>query len=207
MSDAPDESRPTLAETIPALLARLDPDRDRAWEILSGVERRLKRFFEDKNCLPAEECVEDTVARAARKFHEGAVVTTEDAYGFILGIAYNVSREYWKSRERKTEALDDLPAHLHPASDPVREMEARETEIEEARRLACMRECLAKLPEGQRDLLASYHAGGQRARIEARETTARELGIPLNALRIRVHRLREKLRECLERCLKRGEKS
>lgn len=49
--------------------------------------------------------------------------------------------------------------------------------------------------------MLSYYEGKQGARIANRKRIAEELGMPMNGLRIRVHRVREKLEMCLINCL------
>jgi hypothetical protein len=46
-------------------------------------------------------------------------------------------------------------------------------------------------------LLIEYYKGEKGDRIRHRKLLARQLGIPPNALRIRVHRIREKLERCV----------
>ncbi len=50
-------------------------------------------------------------------------------------------------------------------------------------------------------MILSYYEGKQRTRIENRKRLAETLGVPMNSLRIRVHRIREKLESCLINCL------
>src|SRR5579863_10153854 len=52
-------------------------------------------------------------------------------------------------------------------------------------------------------LIMKYYQGDKQARIEARRDLATRLGIPLNALRIRAHRIRVHLEGCVEQCTKR----
>ncbi|MBL8114745.1 MAG: hypothetical protein JNK60_17825, partial [Acidobacteria bacterium] len=46
-------------------------------------------------------------------------------------------------------------------------------------------------------LLLRYYQGDGASRIENRKALADELHVPMNALRIRVHRLRERLERCV----------
>lgn len=188
-----------------ALLQCFDADRERAWGIYAGVRERLARFFADKNCRTPFECADDTLDRTARRLAQGAHITTGDPYGYILGIAYNVLREYWKSRERKTIELDALaPAH-HPSHDPVDELNEREERAAREHRLDCLNKCLAQLPPEQSAFLNAYHTGaGGGERIEGRRRLAAELGVELNALRIRACRVRDRLEKCLRACLARS---
>ena len=67
--------------------------------------------------------------------------------------------------------------------------------------MECLRRCLARLPEDQRRLILRYH--GEDDRIRSRQELAEELGIALNALRIRAHRVRRDLEQCVRQRLAR----
>ena len=69
-------------------------------------------------------------------------------------------------------------------------------------RLDCFRSCLSKLPPEQRRLIVDYYRADERSRIEQRKVLAVALQIPLNALRIRAHRLRSQLGSCITECFK-----
>ena len=66
------------------------------------------------------------------------------------------------------------------------------------RRLGCLEMCLDQLPSRQRELLLDYHGGDRH--IERRRALAASLSIPLNALRIRVHRIRTAVEHCVSGC-------
>jgi DNA-directed RNA polymerase specialized sigma24 family protein len=65
----------------------------------------------------------------------------------------------------------------------------------------CLRQCLAKLPADQRDLVLDYHVNSKRAKIELHRKMAEELGLSTNALRLRTHRIRMGLEKCVLACL------
>ena len=73
-------------------------------------------------------------------------------------------------------------------------------EPEAGDRIDCLRHCLQRLPDEQRELVLRYHQESDH--IRSRQTLSQELGIPMNALRIRVHRVRRKLEECVHECLR-----
>ena len=74
---------------------------------------------------------------------------------------------------------------------------APEAAVEDPR-LPAIQICLGRLSAGDQSLLLRYHEESQgQARISLRENIARELGIELNALRVRVFRIRAKLERCL----------
>jgi hypothetical protein len=63
---------------------------------------------------------------------------------------------------------------------------------------------LQKLTAAQRELIVEYYRGGQGQQIERRRDMARRLGITMNALGIRVCRIRSALESCVEACGKEG---
>src|SRR5437763_189010 len=69
------------------------------------------------------------------------------------------------------------------------------------RLLECLDGCLEKLPAETRMLIMEYYQLRKQAKIDRRKALAEELGIPVNALRIRAHRVRAQLEECVMGCL------
>ncbi len=60
---------------------------------------------------------------------------------------------------------------------------------------------MSQLPPESRRLVALYHQGFRRAKIDARKQLAEELQIPLNALRIRMYRVRAGLAKSVSSCV------
>jgi len=65
----------------------------------------------------------------------------------------------------------------------------------------CLERCLDHLPSDNRKLVVEYYQQERQAKIEHRKRLARELGIAVNALRIRAHRIRLALQRCVLDCL------
>jgi DNA-directed RNA polymerase specialized sigma24 family protein len=178
-------------ESFEALLRFLNPDRDRAAVKYEAIRHRLVRLFEWRGFSHAEELADETMDRVARRIQEGTTVHTADPYGYFCGVAHLVSKEVARRVARERAALereDWLPAP--PAGD----------EEEEDDRLGCLRHCLERLPEDQRLLVLRYHQEDDH--IRSRQSLAEELDVPMNALRIRVHRIRRKLEDCVAKCLR-----
>jgi DNA-directed RNA polymerase specialized sigma24 family protein len=176
-------------EGFEALLAQLHPDRERAGEIYETIRYKLVRLFEWRGCASPEDLADETINRVARRLAEGVELRSNDPYGYFCGVAHLVYKEVLRRALREHRALasgDWLP----PA--------AEEEELSDAR-LECLRRCLAQLPPDQRDLVLRYHQGENN--IRNRQQLAREAGIPMNALRIRIHRVRRKLESCVHACL------
>ena len=176
------------SEGFEALLSQLAPERERAGELYETIRHRLVRLFEWRGCASPEDLADETINRVARRLAEGVELRSNDPYGYFCGVAHLVYKEVLRraSREHRALANGDWP----PA--------AEEDEPSDAR-LECLRRCLAQLPPDQRGLVLRYHQGENN--IRNRQQLAREAGIPMNALRIRVHRVRRKLESCVHACL------
>ena len=88
---------------------------------------------------------------------------------------------------------------LHDTRPALATMPARSTPSDAERQLACLDECVQTFPPPTRELLLRYHA----ERGRTRQQLADELGLPLNALRIRMFRARVALERCVTACLER----
>ncbi len=66
----------------------------------------------------------------------------------------------------------------------------------------CLKNCLERLPENQKDLIMEYYLESKSAKIEHRKMLACELGIEVGTLRIRAHRIRAILERCVKKCLR-----
>ena len=64
-----------------------------------------------------------------------------------------------------------------------------------------MGRCLDALPAENRTLLIDYYSAEKRAKEQVRRGLAARLGVTLNTLRLRVHRLREQLVRSVNACM------
>jgi DNA-directed RNA polymerase specialized sigma24 family protein len=174
------------------LLEYLHPDREYAGQIYETIRRRLIKFFESRGCFAAIEYADETLNRVAYNLHYGKLIWTEPPK-YCLGVARNLLREFWGRPERTFSSLDSLPSHLHPSMNPQSVM-ARETELrKDEQNLECLIHCLEELSPENREMLIRYYQGEKSQKIENRRRLAAEMGVPLNALRLRVFRLRQEL--------------
>jgi RNA polymerase sigma factor (sigma-70 family) len=176
----------------------LDSDNNRAGEKYEQVRCGIVKYFECRGCVPALDLADETINRVARKLAEGAEIQEDRFFSYFYGVARNVFREHLRSPDRNQTPLDSLPPHRHPAGNLV---DRRSEQVELEAQLACLDTCAELLPPETRKMILSYYEGKQRARIENRRRLAEGLGVPMNSLRIRVHRIREKLEGCLLNCL------
>jgi DNA-directed RNA polymerase specialized sigma24 family protein len=152
---------------------------------------KLVRFFEWRGCRGPEDLADETINRVARRLREGVKIQAADPFPFFIGVAQLVLREVWRQYQRVQQ--------LHGEPPPIPQLEG---EPLEDRRLECLLECLDRLQPEERRLVLHYH--DEENRIRGRRELAAELGIRLNALRIRAHRLRRRLETCIEGCLARS---
>jgi RNA polymerase sigma factor (sigma-70 family) len=188
-------------ETFELLLARLDDEPERAaveYERLRGL---LIRLFRYRGCGEPAELADEVINRVARRIEQGETVRRDEVANYFFGVARNVLREYQRDPDRFGASLDDLPHGAHPAEDPRRLAEAREERLAAERRLGCLEECLGELPAETRRLVVAYYEGEEGVKIRNRRELAEELGVSVNSLRIRMHRIREKLERCVAGCV------
>lgn len=181
--------RGLTAEGFEALLAMLHPDRETAGERYEDIRRRLVRLFEWRGCARSEELADETFNRVARKSAEGLTLQRSDPYAYFCGVAHHVFQEVVRREARESKALESGD---WTSSDPA--------DDQPDYRLGHLRSCLQTLASDQRRLLLRYHQEDQR--IRSRKDLCDELGIPMNALRIRVHRLRRRVEACVREKLR-----
>jgi DNA-directed RNA polymerase specialized sigma24 family protein len=172
----------------------LGPDRERAGERYEALRARLLRFFAGRGSNRPEELTDESFDRVGRRLAGGEIVHTGDVGRYLLGVARNVLREEW-SRDRRHGTGEAVDESLRaPAGSPG---------TEEAS-LACLDRCLEALAPETRDLVLGYYDWQGGEQLRQRRALAMRLGIGLNALRIRMHRLRSRLEDCTRTCLERG---
>jgi DNA-directed RNA polymerase specialized sigma24 family protein len=193
-------------EGFDALLGQLDPDRDRAGVLYETIRRKLVRLFEWRGCGSPEDLADETINRVARRLAEGVELRSSDPYGYFCGVAHLVYKEVLRRSSRENRLLAEGGGWPSSTFDDGAEPSDR--------RLDGLRRCLEQLPPDQRDLVLRFYHGksdpgksdpGKSPQadnnIRNRQTLANEVGIPMNALRIRVHRIRRKLESCVHAAL------
>jgi len=176
-------------EALERLLALLDPEREKAARKFHQLRRRLVRLFEWRGARFPDDLTDETILRVARRLEDGVEIRADDPFRYFCGVAHLVFKEVLRERRRERHLQD--PANWPPRHDDEPEPDDERMEV--------LQECLERLAPEHRDLILDYHEGERRERIENRRQIAERLGIPLNALRIRVHRIRSKLERCVER--------
>ncbi len=182
---SPRVEKPVLDQkSFEALLDALHPDRERAGELYEALRNKLIRFFERRRCEAPEDLADITLKRVGGRLAEGVEVQAANPSGYAYGVAYNVYKETCRQAAKEHQALQSgewpPPLTEEPEPDP---------------RFEALCECLQTLSPKERSMVLEYHGGEDN--IRRRRALCKELGIEINALRIRVHRLRRRLEDCV----------
>jgi DNA-directed RNA polymerase specialized sigma24 family protein len=178
------------SESFAKFLASLDPDPERAGELYEQLRRKLIRIFDWRGSATPGELADETLNRLARKIDEGEVIRNLSSYAG--GMARLVWLEAIKEQERERSALEGL------------NISSRYVENTDSPRVECFELCLESLSVESRALILDYYREEKSAKIELRKRLAEKLGMPLNALRIRAHRIRLQLETCVDDCLEKA---
>jgi len=177
-------------DAFDALLAWLDPDREVAGKKYEAIRIRLIKIFTCRGCPEAEDLADETINRVVAKVGE-----LNDYHGdptpYFYGVSQKVQLEYL--RKCKTR-LAEGPAE-DAAVAPTVFADGDEPEYE------CLERCLKNISETSRKLVLAYYQQERQAKIDHRKRLADELGIAVNALRIRAFRIRRTLEECVRACV------
>ena len=176
-------------EAFDKLLVAFDEDRDTAGRKYLEIRNNLTRFFEWRGCSFPEDHADETINRMAKRVVEGEPILNHS--GYAMGVARLLLLEINKGRQREQSALAEISAAP----------EAYVPEDDGERRLTCLRSCLQTLSPDNRELILQYYQGEKGEKIGNRKKLLERLGIPINTLRMRALRLREKLQSCVEECL------
>lgn len=186
-------------DALDKLLALFDADVERAGEKYELMRKKLIRFFQSRRSNLSSELADEVLNRIARRAEEGEEIRRETLAEYFYGVAHNVLKEFLRSPENAFASIDALSDRLSEHPGQVEERKAEKYESE--RRLRCLESCAEKLPAETRDLIVSYYEEEEGAKIRNRRRLAESLGVPMNALRIRAHRIRAKLEKCVTDCL------
>jgi RNA polymerase sigma factor (sigma-70 family) len=177
------------------LLDWLDADRDSAGSKYEIIRRRLIKIFTCRGCSEADDLADETINRVTAKLGEMAETYSGDPALYFYGVAQKVHLEYIRKKVPVQE-VSQTCGELSGQSAVV--SEAAETIEEE---YACLEQCMAQLTVENREMILEYYQEEKRAKIDHRRKLAERLGIAVNALRIRAHRIRSQLQQCVQACL------
>jgi DNA-directed RNA polymerase specialized sigma24 family protein len=184
-------------EDLTRLLSRLDPDMTRAWERYADIRLRLTKFFEWNHCTGPEDLADEVLDRVAAKPNSEEIRKVET---YSCGVARFVCLEVQRKKQHVIYSEDLLGGEdgLPDAHDQPAEIVER---LDEEKRLACLRQCLAALTPEDGELAIQYYSAEEQKQMNLRRELARKAGLTLGALRVHMNRLRAKLEPCVKGCL------
>jgi RNA polymerase sigma factor (sigma-70 family) len=170
-------------EDFDAMLDWLDPNRDEAGRKYEEIRLRLIKIFTCRGCLEPEDLADETINRVSNRLSEIRRDYVGDPARYFCGVANKILHEYQRRKP--------LPRLPPPPDDSDR----KEKEFQ------CFENCIDKLAPHHRALVVGYYQEEKRTKIDNRKQLADQLGIALNALRIRAHRIRTSLYKCVQNCV------
>lgn len=178
-------------EKFDHLLEWLGKNREEAAQKYEAIRHDLTRYFERSVGAAAEDLADDTINRIIEKLTQITDSYTGDPKYLFFRYARLVGLEYVRKLARK---------YGGPLPDEVPDTRSSAEAEEKEEWGACLRECLRKLGTRERRMFISYYRGGNWDQLDERQKMAARLGISLNALRLQIHRLKERLRACISAC-------
>ena len=170
-----------------SLLGWLDADREAAALKYERIQLRMTRIFACRGCSEAESLADETIDRVAAKVDWLIANYVGDPTLYFYGVAQNVFREYLR-RKPRTDPLSGSASEAAKSDD-------------DERSYVCLDNCMEHLPRENTSLVMKYYEGEKQTKISNRKRLADDLGITLDALRIRAYRIRGELRKCVLHCL------
>lgn len=186
------------ADSFDEILAWLNPDRELAAAIYVQLRQDVARIFLWNRCSDPEGLTDEVFDRVARKVPNLRQTYNGDPRLFFYGVARNLVKETAKKVKTYT-SFDDAGVTLRARAQVEVDQEEESVQALEH----CLQLCLNELNGEQRRLILEYYAMDEQGKISHRVRIARQLGLSIETLRVRVYRIRAALEECIERCLDR----
>ena len=178
-------------EAFNKFLCWLHPDREEAGREYEKIRRCLIIMLTYQHCAEAEDLADEAINRVIRQLPKMIDTYTGEPIPYFKTVLRNLYREYIKEHRTRSELPLDVPQP--PDRDP-----------EEGRAEECLELCMKGLPLRSRALVIEYYQEDKQAKIDHRKILASKMGIEINALRIRTHRIRATLEQCIDKCLAGG---
>jgi RNA polymerase sigma factor (sigma-70 family) len=152
------------------------PDGPSAEAAVADAREKLISYFTWRGFSNAEDLAHEVIRRGIAKLSSGTTLERDGPMPFLYGIAQLVLYEAGRTARRRT---SEEPVEDHPARHTV------ETSRDD---IILLRELLETLSRRDRDVITRYY-GDPKGRAEL----ARELGKSPAALRVQVHKIRQRL--------------
>src|SRR5215475_10281818 len=170
-------------EDLNKFLSWLDPDGEESGRKYREIHRCLTGIFIRRGYVNAEEMADQAIDRVIHRIARDDSFECADRIPYCVKDAYNLHIE----RQRKKPLVLESPA---VDANPDAEKED-----------LCLEHCLSQFQPDQRNLILAYYRDDKRAKIDCRKNLAEELGMTIEDLRLKIHRIKAKLRPCVKDCL------
>ena len=194
------------ATTTPAfsrLLEWLDDGVDSDGETYLEMRRRLVAYFGRRNRPTAEDLADETLDRIAETLQRDGAITITPPAKYCYTVARFVLLEDVRRQHQQLHLAETSWSRLVTTTS-ARSLEPAEGIELLEQRLECLERGLQELNADQRALVTEYYRDARRQRIERRREMASRLGITMNALSIRISRIRAALEASVEGCRRRS---
>lgn len=169
-------------------LSSLSSDRDTAEKKLKDIRRRLVIMLDCRGCACSEDLAQEAMLRFAQRLPNMDPPFAGDAIAYLYTVAFNLY-------------LETLNKNFLPLPDDITEIPQPDEDAEKERLHKCLDACLDGMDLQSRELVLNYYRLEKQNKIDFRKSLAQGLEISVNALRIRLHKIRAGLEECIEQCL------
>jgi RNA polymerase sigma factor (sigma-70 family) len=156
----------------------LSDDREVAGIRYEEIRRALIKLFVCRGVHMSEDLADETIDRVVRKLPEIRERYEGRPIDYFCGVAKKIYMEH--SRKSVPRAFVPQPT----------------VEVDEDEYIR-LDHCLDKLAPEDRTLILEYYRGERQQKINSRKEIADRMGIPINALRIRAHRIRTQLMQMM----------
>lgn len=174
----------------------LAPERESAGRKYEDIRQALVKIFTWNGIPEAEDMADETINRVAQKVQELRDTYQGDPALYFYGVAKKLILEYRRGGIGSQIPRSTVKSLSSPAPDDSTERD---------RAFDCLEKCLGMLPDATRELILRYYSQRKRAKVESRKKLAETLGLEVNALRVRVYRIRATLELCVRKCLESDE--
>ena len=180
--------RPLTPEAFGKFLRWLSVEDESAIEVYQSIRGRLLKYFSRKACVDPAALFDQTIDIVVGKIEAGEKILSPLAY------CYGVAKNVWRQDRRKRRPV---PIDRELRSPETPDSRASEQELE------CLERCVNRLSPSDRDVITRYHRSDGGEKIATRKVLAEGFG-GMNALRIKVCRIRKDLRLCVVDCVKKS---
>ena len=169
----------TLTATgLDRLLGALDDDRERAAEEYARLHARITGLLRWWGAEDCDALADATLDRVVLKLEQGIQIPRRSFGAYVKGVARMILCESQRAARQRRAATHHALLDGHAA-------------VSDAPLLDRLDHELARLSEEDRDLVLRYYGVGRKDEI--RRELAREFGVSGSNLRLRAHRIRQRL--------------